>query len=142
MGEGTLVELQIDDAVKLAQHLDDHQMPLTLVAWYWFDDSESWQLVLAGSALDIVTQRPIDAYRKVVEAIAVLDLAHLSGADVRIVESTSPLAQAIAQVVKTAPGKFTRARCTSTMKNGIFLKDMLVLRSVDHEHLKQHPVPH
>lgn len=131
MGEDKLVEPQIDDAVTLAKYLDANRVPLTLVAWYWFDDGESWQLLLAGAALDIVAQKPILAYRKVVEAIEALDLKNLSGADVRIVESRSPLAQAIAQVIKTMPGTFTRARCTSTMKNGIFLKEMLVLRSIE-----------
>lgn len=130
MGSTALVEAQLGDAVTLVQKLDARGDPPTLAAWYFYDDADEWRLIVAGPTFDPVLQKqePI-AYRKIVEALAELDLPSISVSDVKLVSSKSPLPTAIRMMIGTGPTGITRAHCVANTINGIFIKEMYVLRS-------------
>ena len=69
------------------------------------------------------------AYRKVVDAFAKTTFSSLSLADVKLVNSKSKLPQTIGTLITTPSKGFVRAHFTNNFVNGIFLKDMLLLRS-------------
>lgn len=142
MAEEALVSRKIKDSITLVKHLDRHGDETDLVAWCWFDDDHEWRLLLAGPTLDAVRDRPKAIRSRVAHALQEIDANGISMFDVKIVPSQSGLPQAIRSLIKTAPGKFTHARMTSTRVADVFLDDVVVLRSVDREYLKQHPVPH
>lgn len=130
MGETAMVESQIVDAISLVQSLDARGDSPTLAAWYLYDDANEWRLIIAGPAFDAVLQKqePI-AYQKIVEAMSGLNLTTLSISDVKLVSTMSPLPGTIRMMIGTGPLGITRAHCTANTINGIFIKEMFVLRS-------------
>jgi hypothetical protein len=130
MGEKALVESQIDEAIRLVQKLDADGDPPSLAAWYFYDDADEWRLLIAGPTFDklLPKQEPV-AYRKLVDAMAGLDLSSLSVSDLKVVSSMLPLPQALHLLVKTGPTQIVRARFSNTTLNRIFIKEIFILRS-------------
>jgi hypothetical protein len=130
MGENALVESQVSDAMALIKELDSRGLAPSLAAWYFYDDAQEWRLLLAGPAFDelLPKQEPV-AYRKLVDAMTKLSPASLTLSDVKLLSSKSPLAQALRVLIGTAPNAIARAHFTNTTLNGIFIKEMVVLRS-------------
>ena len=130
MGETALVEAKVADAVKLIQELDASGERPTMAIWYFYDDADDWRLLLAGPSFDaLLPKQEAVAYRKLVEAVTSLSLSSLSVSDLKIVESKAPLAQSLRRLVGTGPNGIIRAQFTNTMLNGIFIKEMIIMRS-------------
>ena len=129
MAEEALVE-KVADATELVKKLDAAGYQPSLAAWYFYDDADEWRLILAGPGFDnlLSNQEPV-AYRKVAEALAQTNVSSLSISDVKLVGSQSPLSKAIRFLISTPNDGFVRARFTSNFINGIFIKEMLVLRA-------------
>lgn len=138
MAEEALVSRKIKDSITLARHLDQQGDETDLVAWCWFDDDHEWRLLLAGPTLDAVRDHPKEIRSRVAHALRQIDADDISIFDVKIVPSQSGLPRAIKTLIKTVPQQFTNARITSTRVEDVFLDDVVVLRSVDREYLKQH----
>ena len=130
MGEKALVESQIADAVQLIQKLDADGNSPSLAAWYFYDDVDVWRLVIAGPAFDaLLPKQEAVAYRKLVEAMANLSLSSLSVSDLKLVSTNSPLPQALRILIRTSSTGTSRAHFANTTLNGIFMKEMIILRS-------------
>ncbi len=132
MADEVLVEDQIRDAKALIEILDADGASPSLAAWYYYEDAESWQLVLAGSFFDdllSVKGGQSLAYRKVVDAFAKGTFSSLSIAEVKLVKTEAELPKTIGTFIKTPSKGFVRAHFTNNFVNGIFLKDILLLRS-------------
>ena len=69
------------------------------------------------------------AYRKVAEAMTQVTPSTLTMGDIKIVNSHDPLFRAIRLLIGTAGDGIVRAHFTDNMLNGIFIKEMIVLRS-------------
>jgi hypothetical protein len=130
MGEKALVEGQIADAIQLTQKLDAEGNFPSLVAWYYYEDADEWRLLIAGPTFDALLpkQEPV-AYKKLVEVIGSLSLSSLTVSDLKVVSTTSPLPQSLRFLVKTDPTGIVRAHFTNNTLNGIFMKEMIILRS-------------
>jgi hypothetical protein len=130
MGEKALVESQVADAMMLIRELDSRGASPALAAWYFYDDADEWRLLLAGEAFDdLLGKQEAVAYRKVVEAMSSLSLSSLSLSDIKLLPSRSPLAGALRMLIRTPPNGLMRAHFTDTSLNGIFIKEMIILRS-------------
>ncbi len=130
MGQEALVEGQIADAVALIQKLDSAGLSPTQAAWYFYDDANEWRLLLAGPAFDaLLPKQETIAYRKLAEAMSDLSPASLTLSDVKLLSSQSPLLQALRVLVGTPATAIVRAHFSDTTLNGIFIKDMIILRS-------------
>ncbi len=130
MGEAALVEGQVTDAIALVQKLDARGDTPTLAAWYLYDDANEWRLLIAGPTFDAVLQKqePI-AYQKIVEALEEAKPTSLAIPDVKLVGSKTALPSAIRMVIGTGPKDIARAHLIANTINGIFIKEMIVIRS-------------
>lgn len=144
MADETLVMHKIPASRALVRTLDRQGDEPDLVAWCWFDADQEWRLLLAGPTFDLAEadDQPLEVLSRVAEALRQTKDSPISIADIKIVPTRSKWSGAIHALIKTVPGKFTHARMTSTRVADVFLDDVVVLRSVDREYLKQHPVPH
>jgi hypothetical protein len=141
MGEKALVESQVTDAIRLVQKLDADGDGPSLVAWYFYDDADKWRLLIAGPEFDaLLPNQERSAYRKLVEATASLSLSSLSVSDLKLLRTDSPLSLALRGLVATDPVGITRAYFSNTMLNGIFLKEILILRSAPSQNAEPHEV--
>ena len=130
MGEKALVEGQVADAIQLVQKLDAEENPPTLAAWYYYDDADEWRLLIAGPTFDaLLPKHEHIAYKKLVEAMTGLNLASMTVSDLKLVNTKAPLPQALRFLIGTGPTGISRAHFTNTTLNGIFMKEMIVLRS-------------
>lgn len=130
MGEKALVESQVADAIALIQKLDSEGSAPTLAVWYYYDDAAEWRLLIAGPMFDaLLPKQESLAYRKVAEAMAATTLSSLTLSEVKIIHSKSALPQALRLLIGTDPNGIVRAHFSDTTLNGIFIKEMIVLRS-------------
>jgi hypothetical protein len=129
MGEKALVETKIDDSIRLIQQLDTDVNSPSLVLWYYYDDIDEWRLLIAGPTFDVLLPRQEHvAYGRLVDAMAIISPSYLSISDLKLLITTSPLANALHFLVRTNPTGISRAYFSSTTLNGIFIKDMVILR--------------
>jgi hypothetical protein len=130
MGEEALVTSQIADAAALVKELDSRGMSPSFVAWYYYDDAGEWRLLVAGSAFDqLLPKQEAVAYRRIVEAVSKLSLPSLTLSDVKLLRSDSTLTQALRGLIGTPDNAVSQVHFTNTTLNGIFIKDMIVMRS-------------
>jgi hypothetical protein len=130
MGEKTLVESQISDAIRLIEKLDADGNSPSLAAWYFYDDVDEWRLLIAGPTYDaLLPKQEAIAYRILFEAMTSLSLSSLSISDLKLVGTKSPLPQALRYILRTGPTVIVRAYFANTTVNGIFMKEMIILRS-------------
>lgn len=130
MAETALVEGLIDDAIKLVNELDLGKYKPTKVIWYYYDDVDSWRLIIVNGESDklLPKQEPL-AYKYIAEAINNTNLSVLSISDIKLMKTDDPLVKAISFLMKTGADGFMRASFSNTTLNGIFIKEMIILRS-------------
>lgn len=130
MGEKTLVEGLVTDAIELVKNLDHSGASPALVAWYFYEDADEWRLLIAGPEFDkFLPKNEALAYQKISEAISSSNVQSLSISLVKVVESNSALPKAIGFLIGTPPDGIIQANFSDTTLNGIFIKDMVILRS-------------
>jgi hypothetical protein len=130
MGEKALVESLVSDAIALIQKLDELASPVTFAAWYYYDDADEWRLLLASPTLDPLLQKQeAVAYRKVIEALLSISPSALSISDLKLIATNSQLPQTLRFLVGTGPKGIVRAHCSDNTINGIFIKEVIILRS-------------
>ncbi len=130
MGKETLVEGRIVDAVRLIQKLDEEGKSPTFAIWYLYEDVDEWRLVIAGPAFDLFLPKNEDvAYMKLIEAMTSLPLSSLSVSDLKLIRTDAALPQALRVLIRTPSTGTVRAQFSDTTLNGIFVKEMIILRS-------------
>jgi hypothetical protein len=130
MAEEALVESLIEDSIKLVQQLDAQGDNPTNVVWYFYSDAEEWRLLMAGPSFDgLLPKDEAPAYQKVAKVLASLKLDSLTIADVKIVRTDDTLLSATKFVLRTSPTGVVRAHFRDNTFNGVFVKQMLVLRA-------------
>ncbi len=130
MGEKTLVESQINDASTLVVKLDEIGIGPTFAGWYYYDDADEWRLIIASTKLDplLPKQEPV-AYRKIIEVLSSASLSSISISDLKLVTTDYPLLKALKFLVATGSTGIARVHCKDCTFNGIFIKEVVVLRS-------------
>jgi hypothetical protein len=130
MGEKTLVESQIADSNELIKYLDSSGYQPSFAVWYYYGDADEWRFLIAGEKLDgyLPKQEPL-AYRVIAEAINEKNLSSINLSEIKIVRSDEPITQTVKFLVRTEPTGIVRAYFTDTTINGIFVKEMVILRS-------------
>ncbi len=130
MGETALVEGKVADTIQLIQKLDASGNSPTMAIWYFYDDADEWRLLIAGPTFDaLLPKQEAVAYRRLVEAMSSLSLSSLSISDLKLLETKAPLAQSLRRLVGTGSAGIVRAHFTNTTLNGIFIKEMIIMRS-------------
>ena len=130
MAEEALVESLVQDSIKLVDELDRQGDAPTNALWYYFSDAEEWRFLIAGPSFDtLLPKQEIHAYERVAIALSKADFYSLSIGNVKLVRTDDSLLVATKFVVKTAPNGVIRAHFRDNVFNGIFVKEMLVLRA-------------
>jgi len=130
MGETSLVEGKVTDAIRLVQKLDASGEGPTMVVWYFYDDAEEWRLLIAGPTFDaLLPDKEAVAYRSLVEAIRSLSLSSLGVSDLKLLETKKPLVQSMRRLVGTGATGIVQAHFSNTTLNGIFIKEMIIMRA-------------
>ncbi len=130
MGEKALVESLINDAVALIKKLDEAGTSPTFAAWYYYDDADEWRLLIASTVLDPLLQKQeAVAYRKIIEALASTTPVVLGVSDLKLVATNYQLLQALRFLISTDPTGIVRAHFKDCTMNGIFIKELVILRS-------------
>lgn len=130
MGEKTLVDSLVTDAIELIKKLDEIKLPPSFIAWYYYDDAEEWRLIIAATSLDaLLPKQEAIAYRKVIEALSEITASTLSVSDLKIVPTSAQLVTSMKFLVGTGPSGIVRAHFRDCTMNGIFIKEVVILRS-------------
>jgi methionine salvage enolase-phosphatase E1 len=130
MAEETLVESLVGDSVELVKALDGQGDNPTNALWYFFSDAEEWRLLVAGPAFDrLLPKDEEQAYQKIAQAIGSAKVDTLTIADVKLVKTDDAILAATKFVLKTPQSAVVRAHFRDNTFNGIFVKEMLVLRA-------------
>jgi hypothetical protein len=130
MAETALVKGLIQDSIQLVQQLDVGQYKPSKVVWYYYDDVDTWRLIVVSGEFDkmLPKNEPL-AYKIIAEAINSIDLSSLSISEVKLMKSDDPLVGTLGFLLGTGPDNITQANFSNTTINGIFIKDMVILRS-------------
>jgi hypothetical protein len=130
MGEEALVESQIAESASLVRSLDSQGDKPSAAVWHYFPDADEWRLLIAGPAFDaLLPKEEARAYQRVAEALSKAQVSSLSIGEIKIVRTDYPLLNATRFMLKTGPDAIVRAHFRDNSINGIFIKEMLILRS-------------
>jgi hypothetical protein len=130
VAEEALVESVVNESVKLVEQLDRQGDGPSYALWYFFSDADQWWFLIAGQTFDgLLPKEEGRAYEKVAGAIRDAGPASLTIADVKLVRTDDPVLVATKSIIKTQPNAVVRAHFRDNVLNGIFVKEMLVLRA-------------
>lgn len=130
MGEEALVESQISDSISLIESLERHGDKPSVVIWYYFPDADEWRLLLAGPSFDaLLPKEESRAYQKIAEALNEAEVKSLTIGEIKLTKTDYPLITATRFLIGTPPDAIIRAHFKDNRVNGVFIKEMLVLRS-------------
>ncbi len=130
MGDTVLVGAKVPDSIELIKNLDASGDRPTFAVWVFYDDTDEWRFLIAGPTFDklLPNQRKV-AYRKLVDVMAKMPYSSLSLSDLQILDTKAPIVQAVRRLVHTGPNATLHARYSNTTLNGIFIKEMVILRA-------------
>lgn len=130
MGEETLVESQISDSISLVKSLERHGDKPSVVIWYYFPDADEWRLLLAGPSFDkLLPKEESRAYQRIAEALNEAEVKSLTIGEIKVTKTDYPLITATRFLIGTPPDVIVRAHFKDNRINGVFIKEMVVLRS-------------
>ena len=130
MAEETLVESLVTDSIELIKRLDKQGDNPTNALWYLYSDAEEWRLLIAGPAFDkLLPKDEGQAYQRIAKAIGSAKLDTLTIADVKLIRTDDTVLKATRFVLKTPQSAVIRAYFRDNTFNGIFVKEMLVMRA-------------
>lgn len=130
MAEEALVESLVADSIRLVEELDKQGDSPSNVLWYFFSDADEWRLLVAGKTFDpLLPKEELRAYLELGKAIRKAELDSLTIAAVKLVRTDDPILIATKFVIQTPPHGVVRAHFRDNTFNGVFVKEMLILRA-------------
>lgn len=130
MAESALVESQISDSIALIKLLDEQDVRVSCAFWHYFTDADEWRLMLAGPSFDeLLPQEEARAYQTLAEALTASHATSLTIGEVKLARTDHRLVKAVRMTIGTPEDDLVRAYFSETTVNGIFVKEMVVLRS-------------
>jgi len=130
MDQEALVEERISDAVALVKSLEDLGDKPSAAVWYYFPDAGEWRLLVAGETFDpLLPKQEAQAYLKIAAGLRKAGVSTLSIGEVKVVRTDDSLLKAGRVLLRTGPDALVRVHFRDNSINGVFIKEMLVLRS-------------
>lgn len=130
MGEEALVDSKVTDTAALIRALESHNHRPTMAVWHYFTDANDWRLLIAGPSFDpMLPKDESRAYQVVAEALKQSKPASLWISDVKVLKTDNDLLDVVRTLIRTDPSGVIRAHFQDNTVNGVFLKDILVMRS-------------
>lgn len=129
MAQKPLVDGSFEASVQLLRELDKGELKPELAAWFYYDDVEDWRLLLCGKKInEYLPGKEALAYKVIAESLGKTNEA-LTVSDVKFVKTDAPLIVALSFLIGTGPDDASKISMSNNTINGIFIKDMVVLRS-------------
>lgn len=130
MAETAMVEGLVEDSIELVKKLDEGKFKPKKVIWYYYEDVDAWRLIISGDDFDkLLPKQEPHAYKIIAEAINTKQLPTLSISEVKLMKGDDPLLGTLGFLVGTGPDNIIRANFSDTTLNGIFIKNMIIMRS-------------
>jgi hypothetical protein len=129
MAQEVLVEQKQSEGERLVRALDVAGLPPSAAFWFYYPDSDLWNLILAGSDFSAYQGTLTDPYRKIAGVTSQLrpPATAVSIADIKTVEEGDPLVAALRTMVRTG-ADINSIRLTNNFVNGIHIADALIYR--------------
>lgn len=130
MGEESLVSEQESETFKFLDILDAGKYKPSMVIWHFFVDENRWRLLLAGPSFDkLLPKEQFQGYMKISEALAKANVQSLSVSDIELTRTDYPIFNVARTLINTGPDGRLRAHFKDNWISGIYVKDMVVIRS-------------
>lgn len=132
MAENYVVKEQLTDAMiaageSLMHKLDDIGLPIRAALWYFFPESNEWQLLI--SSPDVSSEGPRKVLERIHEALQLLgeSAKQIPLALVTVLESNAEPVKYLDKFVQTGKS-FNRIRVRRSAVNGHYIDDALIYR--------------
>lgn len=128
MDNTPLVEKQIQEGKLFISELDKADLQIKAAFWL-YDDTNTWKLVIASSSEKLnVKENLLDAYGALIDILRSMSkLTILSGSDLELISLDHPLIKNIGSVVKTGP-ELVDIRVSKTLFNSVYIDAMYIYR--------------
>ncbi len=124
-----MVEQKIIESINLVTALDTEGIGPSFAVWFYYSDSGSWKFLMAGNSIDkLLNQEQNQAYLKLVNTMAKLDLMYLESYDIKLIRTDDKLL-ALRSMISTGSKGISRIHCSKNYLNGIFIEDAVILRA-------------
>lgn len=129
MAEKALVDSQLVDSQALLRSLDATVLKPGFAAWYYYDDIDDWRFILSSKEIDsFLPGKEALAYKAIGEHLTKLN-SGLSVSDIKFLVTKAPLILALGCIFVTEPEGISNIHMSDTTLNGMFLKEVVILRS-------------
>lgn len=120
-----LTETQIASGKELIEAAERKGIHITAAFWFYFDNGESWKLVL--STKKIVQDGPRETYEKIQKVLKSSSTITLTLSEISLLKPKAPLLVLMRSVIKTGPG-ISGIRFTGNVVNSQLIPDAYVYR--------------
>ena len=122
----TLTDEKIKAGKELLQACDTSKVTIEAAFWLYFQDQESWKLML--SVKDINKEGPKSIYNKLQKLLKKNNLKEqLSLSEIALAKHKSPILDLLRSVIKTGPG-ISGIRFTENVINGQLIPDAYIYK--------------
>ncbi|MDH1101126.1 hypothetical protein N5C37_08385 [Pseudomonas mosselii] len=129
MDQKPLVNGSFEASVQLLKELDKTELKPEMAAWFYYDDVEDWRLILSGKKInEFLPGKEALAYKVIAKVLGKTEVG-LAISDVKFMKTDAPLIVALSFLIGTGPDDVSKFSMSNNTVNGIFIKDMVVLRS-------------
>lgn len=130
MAEPTLIESLVESSRDLLDNLDNNSNSPLKAFWYYYEDADTWKLILSGPSFDklLKDHEPL-AYKIIAEALNQLEDSTLSISDIKLLKLDDQLVRLVHFLVRTKPHAKVHAVFSDLTANGVFIKDVYIIRS-------------
>jgi hypothetical protein len=130
MAEKKMVENKLEETSKLIKYLDSTDYSPSTILWQYFTDADDWRLIIAGKAFDQhLPKNELLAYKIISEALKSENIAEISMADIMIIKTTNSMLYIPNSLFRTDPKGIGRFYFQNNTVNGVFIKEMIIIRS-------------
>ncbi|MFA5892577.1 MAG: hypothetical protein WC903_01220 [Candidatus Margulisiibacteriota bacterium] len=116
----------VEDGKTILKALDNTEIKPSAALWFYFEDLKSWRLIISSPYFNNKT--PQECYREVLENIQDQVFVRLYIGDISLFPTNENLVNLLKLAVRTAPLSIAEIRFTSSIINGLFIRDALIYR--------------
>jgi hypothetical protein len=128
MVSNTLTEEQIKAGEALIKEADASKMKIEAALWFYFQDQESWKLMLSIKGLE--QEGPKSVYNKLQKIIVKAKIKeNLTLSEIALAKPKAPLLDLLKIAVHTRPG-ISGIRFTGNVINGQLIPDAYIYRLI------------
>lgn len=129
MVKETLSAEMISAGRELIEHLDRAGFPVSAALWFYFDDTNSWRLIIGTPG--ITDNGPQKAYEEIYSILHNIqgDTPKVSFRDITVVDTKSDRLLSVLRLMMKLPGPAIHSvRFAGNVVNGVLINDVYIYR--------------